>query len=340
MYKKLLAVLLCLCLAVTGCAAAIPETSEPLSITGLMLDTVVTITLYDGQRQQTLNGTLDVIEEYENMLSKTIEGSDVWNINHADGQPVTVNNRTAELIGIALKYCAMTDGAFDITIGHVSNLWDFKSERPAVPSEEAIAAAVKTVDYTCVQLNGNTVTLLNPDAEIDLGAIAKGYIADRIVDYLQSQGVSSAIINLGGNVVAMGSKGGSDWTVGLQDPFGRAQSPVAAVQLQNKSVVTSGIYERYFIAEDGMFYHHILDPQTGWPVNNELTSVTIISDHSVDGDALSTSCYVLGLEKGLELIQGIDGIEAIFIDDEENAYATSGVGGENGIPYLTLEDLS
>ena len=340
MYKKLLSIFLVTCLiASSGCSTSIQETSEPLSITGLMLDTVISVTLYDAQRQDTLDGVLEVIEEYENMLSKTIEGSDVWNINHSEGAPTQVSDETVELIGIALKYAEMTDGAFDITIGHVSNLWDFKSEAPEVPSAEELAAAVALVDYTQVKLEGNTVTLLNPDMELDLGGIAKGYIADRIVDYLESRGVSSAIINLGGNVYAMGSKGGKDWTVGLQDPFGRHQSPVAAVQLQNKSVVTSGIYERYFIDEEGNFYHHILNPETGYPVQNELTSVTIISDHSVDGDALSTSCYVLGLEKGLKLIQSIDGIEAIFIDRDENTYYTSGIG-EGGIPYLTLEELS
>lgn len=336
--KKSIALLLCLVSALTslcGCSIYAKQNAEPMSATGFLLDTVVIITLYDGQDKDTLQGAFELCRDYEEMLSKTIEGSDVWNVNHAGGQPTVVSDHTAELIATALRYSELTDGAFDITVGPISSLWDFKSENPAVPEKAAIDALLPHVDYKGVQLEGNTVTLADPDMQIDLGGIAKGYIADRVADYLKENGVTSAIINLGGNTYALGGKeGGKDWSVGLQDPFGRVQTSIAAVFVKNKSVVTSGIYERCFEL-DGQFYHHILDPQTGFPVYNDLTSVTILSDKSVDGDALSTSCYVLGLEKGMALIESLDGIEAIFIDADKNFYATDGVG-ENGIPFQTI----
>jgi len=338
--KAVASILLAACVLASGCTTGPKDPGgDPISSTGFMLDTVITITLYDGLNHENLDGAMDVCAKYEQMFSKTIEGSDVWRINHASGQPTEVSNETAELIATALRYSELSGGAFDITIGLASSLWDFKSSSPKVPDAAALAEAVTHVDYRNVKLEGNTVTLLDDEAQIDLGAIAKGYIADKIVAYLASRGVTSAIINLGGNVYAMGSKGGSNWTIGLQDPFKRRNTPISAVQLQNKSVVTSGIYERCFTAEDGTFYHHILDPKTGYSVRNGLASVTIIYDKSVDGDALTTTCFVLGLEKGMELVESLEGVEAIFIDENEQSYMTDGIGGENGIPYLTTEDL-
>lgn len=328
------------CVLASGCTANIQDTGgDPISSTGFMLDTVITITLYDGLSQENLDGALSVCSEYEQLLSKTIEGSDVWRINHAKGAPTEVDSDTIEVISTALRYSELCGGAFDITIGPVSNLWDFKSSSPTVPDAVQLAAAVAHVDYRNVKVEGSTVTLLDPEAEIDLGAIAKGYIADKVVEYLASRGVTSAIVNLGGNVYAMGSKGGNEWTIGLQDPFKRRDISISAVKLKNKSVVTSGIYERFFKTEDGTLYHHILDPKTGYSVKNGLASVTIISDKSIDGDALTTCCFVLGLEEGMKFIETIEGVEAIFIDENEQTYMTAGVGGENGIPYLTTEDL-
>lgn len=339
-YRKAVASLvLAACVLASGCTANVQDPGgDPISSTGFMLDTVITITLYDGLDHDNLDGAMNVCAKYEQLFSKTIEGSDVWRINHAGGQPTEVDDDTIEVINTALKYSKMSNGAFDITIGPVSSLWNFKSSNPKVPDPLDLAIAVSHVNYQKVRVEGNTVTLLDPEAQIDLGGIAKGYIADKVVEYLSSRGVTSAIINLGGNVYAMGSKGGNDWTIGLQDPFKRRNTPIAAVKLQNKSVVTSGIYERYFKAEDGTFYHHILNPSTGYSVKNDLTSVTIISDKSIDGDALTTTCFVLGLEKGLALVESLEGVEAIFIDENEQSYMTDGIG-ENGIPYLTTEEL-
>lgn len=330
MKQKLIAILLSVLLAVSitacgGQAEPAPQVNTPLSRTALnYLDTVISITLYDGQSESVLDGCVDLIAKYENLLSKTVEGSDVWNINHAAGQPVAISDETAAVIRSGLYYGEISGGAFDISIGPVSALWNFKAENPQVPDAGALAQAVSLVDYRKVKLEGNTVTLADPNMQLDLGGIAKGYIADKLAEYLKKNNVTSAIINLGGNVYALGSKSGSSWSVGIQDPFGRSQSPVAAVKVENKSVVTSGIYERYFQIGDE-FYHHIIDPKTGMSVRNELTSVTIISDHSIDGDALSTSCYVLGINEGKALIESLEGVEAIFVDEYERVSYTSGI---------------
>ena len=160
----------------------------------------------------------------------------------------------------------------------------------------------------------------DPKCRIDLGGIAKGYIADRLKEYLEKEGIEHATINLGGNVLTIGTKpDGSDYKIGIQKPFAADGEVLEVLSVHDRSVVSSGDYERYF-EKDGVIYHHILDPQSGWPVQNDLDQVTILSDSSADGDALSTTCYVLGLEKGMKLIQEMDDVEAIFVTKEGEIY--------------------
>ena len=184
---------------------------------------------------------------------------------------------------------------------------------------ETLAKAVSLVDYHTVEVKDQTVTLKNPKAALDLGGIAKGYIANRLQDFLTEKGVTGAVINLGGNVLTVGEKpDGSLWKIAIQKPFAEKGEALDAVSLKQGSVVTSGVYERYFY-KDGILYHHLLDPSTGYPVKNDLYAVTILSKHSVDGDALSTICFVLGYEKGAELIRSLNmpGLEAIFVFSNE-----------------------
>ena len=196
-----------------------------------------------------------------------------------------------------------------------------------MPPSSAIEAAVKTVDYHGVTLDteNNTVLLQNRDAKIDLGGIAKGYIADRMKELLISRGVQNAIINLGGNVLVLGNKpDGSAYHIGIQKPFAEEGTPLAELPLSDASLVSSGIYERYF-EKDGKLYHHILNPATGYPVLNNLLGVTIRSPLSVDGDALSTICFALGLNDGLALIESIPDTEAVFITDDYELHPSSGL---------------
>ena len=306
----------------TGCR----RESLPASRSGFALDTAVSVTLYalsgTASPETLLDGCFEELTRYEQLLSAEQEDSDVGRLNRAGGQPVTLAPQTAELLEIGLQYGRQTNGALDITIRPVSRLWDFHGG-PALPDPDTLSAAASLVDYTGLKLENGTAKLTDPKAAVDLGAIAKGFIADRLAAYLTENGVTSALIDLGGNIVAVGDKQGEDWKIGIRDPKD-ASALAAVIPVKNASVVTSGTYEREFTL-DGVRYHHILDPKTGWPVENGLASVTIVSSLSVDGDALSTACFVLGEAKALSLIETLPGIEALFIRDTGELIATSGL---------------
>lgn len=320
MAKKMLAVLIVLML-MCGCANA--QSTKPLARQGFMLDTVISISLYDNQDEAILDGAFALCKEYEQLFSRTISTSDVYRINHSDGAPVEVSNATAELLCIALEYARLSGGTFDPTIEPLVTLWDIMADEPHVPDADAISAALARVDWTKVSVDGNVVTL-PAGMGLDLGGIAKGYIADKLREYLSENGVDSALINLGGNVLTLGGKpDGSNFTIGVQKPFGQNSDILGACRLKGMSVVTSGIYERYFV-EDDRLYHHILDTKTGYPVENELYSVTIISPTSTDGDALSTICFALGSEDGMALIETLDGIECVYCLSDGTLLFSSG----------------
>lgn len=275
-----------------------PVNSAPVTRTGFALDTVVSITLYgpSAKNEELISECFEMLEKYENLFSMTREGSDIYKINHAHGEPVQVNHETCYLLEEALTYAYKTEGVVDPTIGAVSSLWDFHSETPSVPSNETIKEALSHVDYRAVSITpeSDTVTLSDPDAMIDLGFIAKGYIADKLKETLVASGVKSGIINLGGNVLTIGNKpDGSPYQVGLQDPDSPSGTPYTSVNVSDKSVVSSGSYERTFTV-DGKTYHHILDTKTGYPVDSDLKSISVITDSSLDGDALSTWLFILG----------------------------------------------
>ena len=313
----LIALLLLLC---GGCSAEkdVPKVSE----VGFYLDTVITLTAYT-ENDQLLKDAMEECGRYEKLLSRTIEGSDVWRINHAKGEPVEVSEDTAAILRCAAWISEKSGGAFDISIAPASTLWDFTSGEAVLPDAEALAGAAAQIDYTQVRLEGNTVTL--PEGMmIDLSGIAKGYIADRVKTYLEERGIEHAILSFGGNIVAIGKKpDGTDWKVGIQDIDKPTGEYMLVAANRGGSTVTSGIYERGFDL-DGVHYHHLLNPKTGWPEQNELASVTILSDSSMEGDALATAAFILGTEKGLELINSLEGIEAVFIARDRGVTYSSG----------------
>lgn len=309
---------LMLTLLLSGCS----HTAAPISRTGLYFDTVITITIYDAQKESCLEDCFALAQKYENLFSPTIEGSDVWNINHSNGKPVEVSEETIFLLQTALSYCELTDGQIDLTVNGVSSLWDFQNTDSHIPSSEAISEEVRHVDYHNIVLKNNTVSLTDPETSISLGFIAKGYIADKMKEYLLSQNIENAIINLGGNLLAIGSKPDhTPFQFGIQKPFEEQGTPITTLSVTDKSVVSSGVYERFFYEND-VLYHHILNPETGYPIQNGLLSVTIISDSSMTGDALSTTCFVLGLEKGMQLIESLEDTEAVFITDDYKVHYT------------------
>ena len=313
----------------TGCEQLpLPQkTHEPIQRTDFLLNTFVDIKIYDSTDTTILDDAIAICKDYEARFSRTLETSEIYQFNHRnpDTQIFSLSEDTADLLETALSYCERSDGAFDITIEPVSSLWDFSSGQAVVPDPDAIKTASTRIGYQNLRLEGTTLTALSPETTIDLGAIAKGYIADRIRDHLTESGVSSAVINLGGNVLCVGEKpDGSPFKIGLQKPFAESAETFATVAIKDLSVVTSGVYERHFFADE-KHYHHILDPKTGYPYDNGLISVTILSERSVDGDGLSTTCFSMGLESGMELIESLDGVYACFIDKDYNIYYSKGM---------------
>ena len=299
------------------------------SRTGFFFDTFITISLYDTADEKILDDCFDKMAYYESKFSRTLEGSDIWNINHAGGEKVTVADETAQLIEKALEYCEISGGAFDITIAPVTDLWDFHAEgEHTIPDEEILSEALSHVDYRNVNVDGNEVWIFDPDAAIDLGAIAKGYISDGAAELIRDAGCKSALIDLGGNIYAVGTRpDGTPFNIGVRKPFGESMTDIIdVVPSQDSCVITSGVYERYF-EKDGKLYHHILDPKTGFGTTNGLISVSIAAASGTDGDALSTTCFLMGKEKGMELIETLEGTEALFIDENMELYSSSGWQG-------------
>ncbi len=310
--KKIISLNLSLVLLVLcGC------TQQENKDTRFLLNTVVTLTAKCSS--ETLDGAFLLCEEYEKLLSRTIADSDVYKLNNSSDF-IEVDNHTKNIIEKSIYYGDLSGGKFDITIYPVSCLWDFNNE--IIPSRDEISEALKNVDYQSIEISGNSVSL--GGKQIDLGGIAKGYIADRLLEYFNNNNITEGIIDLGGNIAVFGDR---DYTVGIKQPFSDKEI-AATIKLKNKTVVTSGVYERY-IPADIMLYHHILDPKTGYACDSDLFSATIISDSSIDADALSTVCILLGLEKAKELIENTPNTEAVFIDTDNKLHYTSGLALKN-----------
>ncbi len=302
--------------SLTACSKTV---TAPLQITAFKLNTVVSVTLYDSNKQELLDTCMNMCDTYEKIFSRTNSSSELYAMNHrqllASDQSIQLSPTLAYVIEKGLYYSKLSNDAFDITLAPVSTLWDFSSANPLVPDEADIFQALKSVGTNNLSLQGDTITFSNPNTMIDLGAIAKGYIADQLKLYLLSEGVKSAIINLGGNVLCIGAHpDGTPFQIGIQQPFGAPNETNLALSVSDYSIVSSGIYERYFV-ENGVLYHHVLDSHSGYPINNNLLQVTILSKNSLEGDALSTTCLALGLEKGMDLINSYDDVYAIFITD-------------------------
>ena len=352
-YLILCTVLVCPMLLFTGCgnitdADTSTTGNQPISISSIKLNTAVQITIYDSQDKALLDDCLALCDKYELVFSRTNEKSELYKLNHrkdvsdgdfsTDGQttpyPVSgtadtwhISEDLAALLSEGLDITKESDGAFDIAIAPLTSLWDFTAEDPRVPDDAAIQKALPLCSSDGVTIDGQDITLPSDDIQFDVGAIAKGYIADRLKDFLMKKGVKSAIINLGGNVLCIGSKpDGTPFKIGIQKPFADRNETEAVMDITGKSVVSSGIYERCF-KQDGKLYHHILNPQTGYPYDNGLISVTIISDQSVDGDALSTTCFALGLEDGLKFAEK-KGVQAVFITEDYELHYTDGFRDE------------
>lgn len=315
--KKILSLACGLSLILTGCSASIEN-----SATAFSMNTVVNIRAYAPY--DTVNGAIDICRKLDGKLSRTDESSEIYALNKSGESEVS--DDTAELIKASLGFCEQTNGKLDITVGSLTSLWNF-SEATEIPEAAKITKALENVDYKKVEISGNTVK--TGGAVLDLGAVAKGYACNKIKEYFTQNGVTDAVINLGGNVLVMGEK---DYTVGVKNPF-KTDEIYAELQVNNTSVVTSGTYERY-IESGGKKYHHILNTATGYPTDTDIVSVTVICDNSLKADAYSTICLIYGSKAALELINATEGMECLIITADGGIKLSSGIFCEDGVYRL------
>ena len=312
-------------LTVVGCK---PNTQKPYARSNFLLGTTVDILLYDSKDASAVDEAFDRIREIENKMTINTEGSsEIIQLNESYGiNDVTVSPDTFFVLEKGLYYSELTQGKFDITVGPIVKLWNIGTDKAAVPSEEDLNNALPLIDYKKLHLDkeNNKADLDIQGMKVDLGAIAKGYAADEVGEILKNHGIKNAIINLGGNILTIGGNpSGEPFKIGVQNPFNHRGDYMGILSVRDKTIVTSGIYEKNFESE-GVLYHHILDTETGYPTDNNLAGVSIITDKSIDGDGLSTSAFLLGLEKGMELINSITNAEAIFITKDKKVYLTEG----------------
>lgn len=334
--KKYAKSLLCLSLVfmLVGCSQNTKKNEEtaqqePVKRTEMLMGTVISVTLYDSTDESILDKVFDKVKNLEETFSINETGTEVDKINDNAGiEPVKVSDDTIEVVKEGIYYSDLSHGKFDITIGPLVKLWNIP-DRPTedIPAQDELNLVLPLTNYKDVVIDeaNKTVFLTRPGMMLDLGGIAKGYAADVISKMLTDEGVKSAIIDLGGNIFAHGEKvSGDAWKIGIQNPFSNRGEIVGAISVKNKSIVTSGIYERY-IEVDGVKYHHILNPETGYPYENDIAGITIISDKSTTGDALSTSVFALGIEEGMKFVEELDDVDAIFVTKEKGIYVTSGI---------------
>ncbi|MBP7553871.1 MAG: FAD:protein FMN transferase [Spirochaetes bacterium] len=280
----------------------------------------ITFFSYDNKKNanKILAECFGLAGELEKKVSCKNDISTVYRLNTSKKEDIT-DLFTLELVKSSLYYAELTGGLFDPTLYNVIELWGFESGDNRIPGKEEISAALKNVGYKNVTIDNKTIALSN-GASLDLGGIAKGAIIGEIAEYLKSAGVKDFLINGGGDIVVGGLYAGQrKWRIAIADPYNQNET-IGMLELSDCSIVTSGDYERYFISEDGIRYHHIIDPRTGSPADNGVHSVTIIADSPVKADALSTALFVAGVEDGLDIVKKIAGVKAIFISGDKDEF--------------------
>ena len=292
------------------------------------MGTIMTHTAYGRNAQAALQTVAEEARRLERMLSRFVPESDIAVLNRTAGKSrQSVGAETFAILSEAKRLSAQTGGSFDVTVGPLVDLWDFR-HATAPPSPARIRQAAALVNYRDVTLYPDTceAMLRRHGQALDLGGIGKGYASDAFMRLFQSLGISSAFSNLGGNISTLGARpDGSPWRVGIRHP--RGDGLICAIEVVGKAVVTSGDYERFFLDSSGKRYHHILDPRTGRPAAKGLISVTVVADSAMEADALSTALLASGMEKGLKWFQQCSAAQAILIDEHLNLYCSAGLGG-------------
>ena len=351
--KKILVLALAAAVLFTGCENRREETKQALEnqkmenrheATTFAMDTVMTFTVIHEDGDEIIIDAEQEIRRLENLLSVTVENSDVSKLNAAAGnEAIEMHIDTQVLLQKGKELGEKTGNAFDIAISPVVKAWGFTEAEHSVPSQEKLDTLLPLTDPDDILLDSGKAYLQKEGMAVDLGGIAKGYASDKVAELLKEKGVASAIVSLGGNVYGVGTKpDGEKWEVALANPLD-ANDYCGLISIENQAVVTSGGYQRYF-EENGKKYHHIIDPATGYPAESGLLSVTIISDSGTEADVLSTALYVMGLEKALAFWQEHGGFEAIFVTEAGEVIATEGAdacfefeGRDNDFTYRMVE---
>ena len=295
---------------------------DALKASAFYFNTYIELTAYNCNDENILKNALDICAKYEQICSRTSLDSELYKLNHRilpvykkidDINYYKISDELYDMIKIGMRYSKESHGVFNIAIAPVTDLWDFTSGNNTIPSESAISSALSYTSINDIYIKeGNLIGFASDNNMIDLGGIAKGYVADVIKEYLKDNNVNMGIISLGHNILCIGDKFGESFKIGIKKPFSDNDT-ITTLDIHDKSVVTSGIYERYFKVNDSI-YHHILDSFTGYPVQNDLNSVTIISDTSTEGDILSTLLFSLGTEDAIKYDKEHDDIKVILIN--------------------------
>lgn len=309
------------------CLAASDKDIQTYTDTDFAMDTVVSQTLYTTGDDINSKLTSVLTDVETNLLSWTNEDSQIYKVNASDGKDTEISGELSGYLERILKISRDSDGAFDPTIGKLIRLWDIGGEDQRIPGEDEIRNVLKDSGYEKVSLAGNNISM-DEGCSLDLGAAGKGIGCDSVLEYLETQkDVTAALMNLGGSsVMTYGSKpDGSSWNVAVTDPRAENDDEYLGVVALNGTefLSTSGDYEKYFI-EDGVRYHHIMDPSTGYPAKSGVTGVTVVCDTGLEADALSTACFVLGVEKGSELLKKYSA-DGLFVDEDHHVYLTDGM---------------
>jgi len=304
------------------------------------LGTIINFSVYGSKSEKAIEKAIEKLNDIDDKMSAFKEDSEISKITSKAGFAFeSVSEDTYLVIKKAVEYSKILEGTFDPTIRPLVNLWNIGTKEETIPEKSQIDETLKLVNYKDIILdeNNHSIMLKNMKQALDVGGIAKGFAADEARDIFYKHNIKSALIDLGGNIFALGSKeDGTSWKVGIQNPFKPRGEYVGILSVKNKSIVTSGNYERYFM-KDGKRFHHILDPKTGYPSQSKIISATIISDNSIDGDGLSTGVYIIGIDKAIKIIESIDGIDAIFITEDKKIYKTSGI--DKNILTITDEEF-
>ncbi|MHB8072026.1 MAG: FAD:protein FMN transferase [Candidatus Cryosericum sp.] len=292
------------------------------------MSTVMTHRAFGKHAGNSLRAVHDEAVRLEELLSRYLPGSEISRINRSAGVTCErLSSDTYEVLSYAIDFSRRCRGLFDVTIGPLVDLWASAKGTLKPPEDSRIREVLPLVDYADLFLDPcrKTAGLRRKGQSIDLGGIGKGFAGDKFLEVYRRYDVSSAFSNLGGNVVALGTKrDGSPWRVGIQHPR-QDSSLIGLVSVTDKAVVTSGDYQRYFIGNDGRRYHHILDPSVGYPADSGLASVTVVADSSTAADGLSTSLFIAGMKRGLDLLKRFPGAEAIFVSTDLQVHITAGL---------------